>query len=121
MFRVNPINETQPSGPRLNPFTGLACEIEADFTVTPTAVETRWIVPNGTIVRGNDESDKYTLTQGPGSNGFQTVLLIQNLIYSDASDSYMCGVRDTRDPDNRGPWFSYRVTLRLLGKTKDMS
>ena len=121
VFQVNPINETQPSGPQLNPFTGLTCEIEAEFEVTPTAVETRWIVPNGTIVRGNSDRDKYALAAGPTEpNGYQTLLLILRLIYSDASDSYMCGVRDVRDPDSRGPWFDFRVTLRLLGKKKDM-
>ena len=56
--------------------------------------------------------DHYILTQGPVSGSYATILLVQNLIYTDAN-VYTCEVRDIRDPP--GPWITAQVHLQLKG------
>ena len=56
------------------------------------------------------------MTQGSnGEGGYLSIFLIQPTIYSDAN-TYTCEVRDIRDPDDRGPWLPFQVTLKLLGE-----
>ena len=120
VLSVNPVNEVLPSEslPQLLVFAFLTCEIEADFELNSTTVESRWIAPNETVVRGSENPGKYAVSQGPTTaDGYESVLLIQQLIYSDAN-TYTCEVRDIRDPSNRGDWMSFQVTLQLLGKDK---
>ena len=116
VLTVIPINSTQPSA-RLTVFSSLTCVIQADFTLgtTTVTVESRWTLPNGTIIRIHDDSDRHFVSQGPGDGEYLTILLIQPTIYSDAN-TYTCEVRDIRDPDNRGPWLPAQATLELLGK-----
>ena len=60
------------------------------------------------------------VAQGPaGMNAYETVMIIQNLSYSDAG-VYTCRVRDSRDPSNRGPWIEAQAHLQLLGKNMNL-
>ena len=116
---ITPMNSTQPS-PLLTVRSSLTCEIEADFPLSDTAIESRWIIPNGATIRINADNVKYSVIQGPtGDGGYLTILVIQPTIYSD-ENTYTCEVRDIRDPDNRGPWLPSQATLRLLGKHLNM-
>ena len=117
------MDNTQPSmSAPLQHFVFLVCQIEADFELTTengSNAESRWFLPNGTIIPVNDEvNNRYDITQGPGVNsGYETILLIQPVTYSDAG-TYLCEVRDIRDPDNIGPWMRDQATLTLRGKIK---
>ena len=114
---LRPFDNTQPSEftqPVI--FVFITCEIVASFPLNGSSVESRWFLPNGTVVTINDGSEsKYEIIQGIGPNGFETTLLIQPIIYSDAGN-YTCEVRDTRDPNDIGDWISAQATLVLLGK-----
>ena len=106
---------------QLTIFCTLTCEIQADFPLSFTTVESRWTFPNGTIITPNDDSDRYFVSQGPGiDNEYLTIIIIQPTIYSDAN-TYTCEVRDIRDPDNRGPWLPAQATLQLLGKYSNLN
>ena len=119
MLTVAPTNSTQPS-PLLTIFSTLTCEIQADFPLSTTTVESRWTLPNGTIIGANDDSGRYSVVQGSnGGGGYLIMLLIRPTIYSDAN-TYTCGVRDIRNPDSHGRWLSSQATLRLLGKHLSM-
>ena len=95
------------------------CEIEADFNLSGSTVGSQWILPNGTVLEVGRKYEKYVPSQGEGENPskFETLILIQELIYSDAG-TYTCQVQDIRDPDNLGPWMSFEATLQLLGNQK---
>ena len=115
---LRPIDNTQPSefAQTINTFVFITCEIVASFPLNGSSVEPRWFLPSGTVVNINDGSEnKYEVIQGIGPNGFETTLLIQPSIYSDAGN-YTCEVRDTRDPNDIGDWISAQATLALLGK-----
>ena len=114
VLTVIPFNSTQPLF-QLTIFSSLTCEIQADFPLSTTTVESRWTLPNGTIIRSNDDSVRYFVSQGPSDDEYLTIMFIRPTIYSDAN-TYTCEVRDIRDPDNRGPWFPAQATLQLLGK-----
>ena len=123
VLTATPITSTQPSHetPQLTSFSTVTCEIEADFPLSTTAVESRWILPNCTTIKINADSGRYSVTQGPnGDDGYITILLIRPTIYSD-ENTYTCEVRDIRDPDNRGPWLPFQATLQLLGKHLNVS
>ena len=96
----------------------LVCVINADFHINSSTVESRWTTPtNGEIIVPGTADEKYILTQGSsGGSGFESLLLIQNISYSDAGE-YTCRVRDTRDASNRGPWIEEELSVELLGKT----
>ena len=117
VLTIIPANSTQPSpsAQQLTIFSSLTCEIQAEFQLSTTTVESSWTLPNGTIIRIHDESDRYFVSQGSSDGEYLTILLIQPTIYSDAN-TYTCEVRDIRDPDNRGPWLPAQATLKLLGK-----
>ena len=122
MLTVTPQNKTLPSGLLPQVFTSgfFTCKIEADFTLSESTVESQWILPNGTTLELRRNYEKYITNQGPVGNppGFETLILIQELIYSDAG-TYTCQVRDIRDPDNLGPWMSFEATLQLSGNHKE--
>ena len=123
MLTITPENETLPSDmlPQ-EVFTNgiVTCEIEANFTLISSTVESQWNLPNGTILELGLNYGKYITNQGPLDNppGFETIITIRELIYSDAG-TYTCQVRDIRDPDNRGPWMLFEATLQLLGNHKE--
>ena len=98
----------------------VTCEIEANFTLSDSTVESQWILPNGTVLQLKHSDGKYLTYQGLAvdQSRFETFILIQELIYSDAG-TYTCQVRDIRDSDNRGPWMSFEATLQLLGNHKE--
>ena len=97
-------------------FASLLCIVnsnESNFTLSVSTVESRWIVNETVLTPG--QSDRYFVNEGDGPDGeFETILLIQRLIYSDAGN-YTCEVRDTRDSNSPGPWISDQLTLQLLG------
>ena len=95
------------------------CEIDADFNLSDSTVQSQWILPNGTVLELRHRDGKYVTNQGPAvdSSIFETFNLIQELIYSDAG-TYTCQVQDIRDPYNHGPWMSSEATLQLLGNHK---
>ena len=113
---ITPINRTQPSSMSdvVSVFGFVSCRIEADFPLNHTSVKSRWILPDGTILQVNQNYDKYFVNQGDSAGGYETLLFIKRLSYSDA-DTYTCEVRDGRDPDTPGPWMTFQVTLQLLG------
>ena len=113
------MNRTQPSTKLVLPFGSVSCRIEADFSLS-TAVESRWILPNGMFLRVNENDEKYNVVRQGESTAdtYETQLLIQQLSYSDAN-TYTCEVRDVRDPDDSGPWLTYEATLQLLGIHKN--
>ena len=117
MLSINAMDNTQPSESfPLQPFVFITCQIEANFTLSGSSVESQWILPNGTTISVNDEdNNRYEITQGMGPGGYESVLLIQPIIYSDAG-TYSCQVRDKRDPDNIGPWITDQANLILRGK-----
>ena len=115
VLTVIPTNTILPSA-QVTIFSSLTCEIQADFPLSFTTVESRWTLPNGTIIRSHDDSGRYIASQGSSADDeYLTILLIQPTIYSD-TNTYTCEVRDRRDPDNRGPWLPAQATLQLLGK-----
>ena len=115
VLTVIPTNTILPQT-QVTIFSSLICEIQANFSLSTTTVESRWILPNSTIIRPNDDDGRYIVSQGLDSEDeYLTILLIQPTIYSDAN-TYTCEVRDIRDPDNRGPWLPAQATLQLLGK-----
>ena len=122
MLTVTPQNKTLPSHllPRVVSSGFVTCEIEANFTLSDSTVESQWILPNGTALELRLNYGKYFTNQGPVEvpPGFETIILINELIYSDAG-TYTCQVQDIRDPDNRGPWMSSEATLQLLGNHKE--
>ena len=111
---VTPINSTHPPA-QLTIFSTLTCEIRAEFPISGASVESRWLLPNGTIIRIGVDIGRFFVSQGPSDGEYLTILLIQPTIYSDAN-TYTCEVRDIRDSDNRGPWLPAQATLKLLGK-----
>ena len=117
---LNAIDKVQPieSNPILSPLALLVCTINADFHLNSSTVESRWTTPtNGDIQVPGTADEKYILTQGSsGESGFESLLLIWNISYSDAGE-YTCRVRDTRNASNRGPWIEEQLSLELLGKT----
>ena len=121
VLTATPISVIQPSpGSMLRSLAILRCEIAANFSLDLNTVESRWILPNGSDVKVNDNNDdKYLVTQGVTST-YETILLIRNLTYSDAN-TYTCEIRDIRDPNNRGEWLPFEVTLQLLGKHKALN
>ena len=114
---LRPIDNTQPSEfVPINTFVFITCEIVASFPLNGSSVESRWFLPNGTVVTFNDGSEsKYEIIQGDGPDEYETIVLIQPIIYSDAGN-YTCEVRDRRDPNDIGDWISAQATLVLLGK-----
>ena len=112
-----PFDKMRPSEfSSTNIFAFITCEIVASFPLNGSSVESRWFLPSGTVVTINDGSEnKYEIFQGDGPNEYETNLLIQPIIYSDA-ETYTCEVRDTRDPSDIGDWISAQATLVLLGK-----
>ena len=108
-------NETIPnqSDSLINTFVSPFCIIESNFTLSLSTVESRWIFNETTLTPGL--SGRYLVNEGEGlDDNFETILLVQRLIYSDAG-IYTCEVRDTRDPNSPGPWISDKLTLQLLG------
>ena len=123
MLTVTPENKTLPSITLPEEvFTNgfVRCGIEANFTLSDSKVESQWILPNETVLEVRRNYEKYLINQGTAEDPskFETYILIQELIYSDAG-TYTCQVRDIRDPDNRGPWMSFEATLQLLGNHKE--
>ena len=116
MLNIIPANTVLPSDRgQLTIFDFLVCGIEANFTLGPSTVESRWILPDERILPVNGELDnKYQASDGPNGGSFEALLIIERLIYSDANN-YTCGVRDIRDAGNRGPWISAQVSLQLEG------
>ena len=120
---LQPFNRTQPIG--LNPpvtFGVLRCDIFANFTLNRTTIESRWNISTTVevLVPGSSD-DKYDISQGPAAmNGYETLMIIQNLSYIDAG-VYTCRVRDSRDPSNRGPWVEAQAHLQLLGKNINLT
>ena len=119
MLTINATDNTQPSeSVPLQPFVFITCQIEANFMVNGSTVVSQWILPNGTIIPVNDDdNNRYEIFQGMGPGGYESVLLIQPIIYSDAV-TYSCQVRDIRDPDNIGPWITDQANLILRGRIK---
>ena len=101
---------------QLTIFDFLVCDIEANFTLGPSTIESRWILPDGRTLPVNEDLDnnKYQANDGASVDGYEAQLVIERLIYSDANN-YTCGVRDIRDTGNRGPWISAQVSLQLEG------
>jgi len=89
----------------------LVCEIDADFSLELTTVESRWTVSDGGMI---EVGYKYFIGQGPGIHPCESILVVRYLIYTDA-DIYTCEVRDIRDSDSPGPWIPAQVHLQLLG------
>ena len=117
VLTLRPIGTTQPSEfAQPVRFVFIYCEIVASFPLNGSSVESRWFLPNGTVVNIHDGIEsKYEIIQGIGPDEYETNLLIQPIIYSDAGN-YTCEVRDTRDPNDIGDWISVQATLVLLGK-----
>ena len=117
---LNAIDKVQPteSNPIPSTLAILVCVINADFNLNSSTVESRWTTPtNEEIIVHGTADEKYILNQGPSEEtGFESLLLIQNISYSDAGE-YTCRVRDTRNASNRGPWIEEQLSLELLGKT----
>ena len=107
-----PENETLPEA-RLQTFSSLECEIVADFPLTLSTVETRWIVPDGRTIENARPMDQYILTQGLVRDSYKTILLVQNLMYTDAN-IYTCEARDTHNSSPE-PWIPAQVHLQLKG------
>ena len=122
VLTVTPINRTQPSptADGVPVFSFVSSIIEADFPLNLTSVNSRWTLPNGTILQVHQNYGKYFVNQGVAAGGYETLLYIQQLSYSDA-DTYTCEVRDGRDPDTPGPWMTFQVTLQLLGDHRILS
>ena len=111
---ITGMNVTLPEGEdELNVFASLVCSVEEpNFNLSIQTVEIRWMF-NGTVI--NESGGRYFITNGDGLSGnYETILLIQQLIYSDAG-IYRCEVRDIRDNSSPGPWISDEVNLQLLG------
>ena len=106
-------NQTLPET-SLQTVAFLVCEIVADFTLELSTVESRWTVPDGRTIENGESFDQYRMIQGPGVREYESLLLVQNLIYTDA-DIYTCEVRDIRDSNSLGPWIPAQVHLQLLG------
>ena len=115
---LHAVDKVQPteSNPILSSLALLVCVIDAGFHLNASTVESRWTTPtNGEVQIPGTTAEKYILTQGSGGSGFESLLLIQNISYSDAGE-YTCRVRDTRNASNRGPWIEEQLSLELLGK-----
>ena len=89
MITVIPENKTLPSSSlsdTLVTYGFVRCEIEADFNLSDSTVQSQWILPNGTVLELRHRDGKYVTQQGPAvdSSIFETFTLIQELIYSDA-------------------------------------
>ena len=118
---VTPENKTSPSSllsDTLVTSAFIRCDIEADFNLIDSTVQSRWILPDRTVLKLRHRDGKYFTNQGRGLSKFETHILIQELIYSDAG-TYTCQVQDIRDRNNRGPWMSFETTLQLLGNHKE--
>ena len=99
-----------------NTFSILVCSIQGDFEISSATAESSWITPSGvTVLFPGTSDDKYVLTQGPVESGFDSVLLVQDILYNDEG-TYTCRVRDIRNTSNLGPWIEAPLNLQLVGK-----
>ena len=117
-LNVSTTDKVQPTemNQMLKPFVILACSIQGDFEISSATVESSWITPAGvTVLIPGTSDNKYVLTQGLVESGFDTVLLVQDVLYTDEG-TYTCRVRDIRDTSNLGPWIEAPLNLQLLGK-----
>ena len=95
----------------------LVCEIDADFTLGLSTVESRWTVPDGRMIQHGEPLDRYSVIDGYGGSRaiqYESILLVQNLVFTDAN-IYTCEVRDIRDSSSPGPWVTAQVHLHLRG------
>ena len=117
-LNITATNKVQPNDMNQMPntFAILACSIQGDFKISSATVESSWITPSGvTVLFPGTSDDKYVLTQGPIESGFDSVLLVQDILYNDEG-TYICQVRDIRNTSNLGPWIEAPLNLQLLGE-----
>ena len=117
-LNITATDKVQPNemNQMLKPFSILVCSIQGDFEISSNTVDSTWITPSGvTVLIPGTSDNKYVLTQGEVVPGFDSVLLVQDILYNDEG-TYICRVRDIRNTSNLGPWIEAPLNLQLLGE-----
>ena len=71
MSRNTPIDSTRPLiSSELTSFGSLLCEIEVDFPLNTDTVESKWVLPNGSIIEINPNGGKYSVAQEPSDDAY---------------------------------------------------